>query len=162
MSSPAISEDLVEPGEDVLNELYDTVFEGFRPIGRLTRDLITSMYPQETLTREEFDSSRATHGSVSTMQRTLSCKYQSQFILGFQMTNGLEDTPTPITPSPPIQLTRSTSTHLPNASSSPARRRPLPQPPGSSPRVAASLAPPVTPPQPQPQPPTSPAGLSIP
>ena len=82
MSSPAISEDLVEPGEDVLNELYDTVLDGFRPIGRLTRDLITSMYSQET--PEEFDSSRATHGSLSTVQRTLSCKYKVNLFRAFR------------------------------------------------------------------------------
>lgn len=75
MSRP---ESLLEPGEDILNELYDTVLRGFRPISvaNLTQDLITSTYAEGT---ERSDSSRATFGSI---QRTLSCEYSSQLIVG--------------------------------------------------------------------------------
>jgi hypothetical protein len=81
MSRP---ESLLEPGEDILNELYDTVLRGFQPIASLTRDVIASTYSQGALT-QEFESSRATFGSISTIQRTLSCEYSSQLILGFQL-----------------------------------------------------------------------------
>lgn len=80
MSRP---ESVVEPGEDILNELYDTVLRGFQPrtIVSLTHDVITSTY-SGTLTQGEFEGSRATLGSI---QRTLSCEYSSQLILGFQL-----------------------------------------------------------------------------
>jgi hypothetical protein len=89
MSSP---ESLLEPGEEILDELYDTVLRGFQPklIASLTHDLLTSTHSQGTLTEEEFESSRATYGSISPIQRTLSCEYSSQLILGFQATNGLK------------------------------------------------------------------------
>ncbi|KIM44432.1 hypothetical protein M413DRAFT_442414 [Hebeloma cylindrosporum] len=138
MSSP---DTLLEPGEDALNELYDTVLRAFQPnpIVNLTHDLITSTYLPQT--PQESDSSRATFGSISTIQRTHSY------------------TPSPTIPNPPIPLARSTSAQLPASPSNPTRRRPLPQPPESSLRAAG---PPVTPPQPQPQPSTSQAGPSIP
>jgi len=79
MSSPE------SPGEDILNELYDTVLKGFQPTASLTHDVITSAYPQGTPAQEEFESSRGTFGSLSTIQRTLSCEYSNQLILGFQL-----------------------------------------------------------------------------